>query len=769
MEPMPQDDYRLLFEATPGPYLILLPDLRIVAVNEAYLAATMTQRSEIVGRGIFDVFPDNPTDAVADGVGNLRSSLNRVLQNKVADSMPVQKYDVRRPVSEGGGFVVKYWSPVNTPVLKDGQVAYIIHHVTDVTDYMVLMQERADQERQAESLAARATEMEAEVYTQARKVQNVNKKLRQANDELEVLYEKTKELDRLKTEFFANVSHELRTPLTLILGPVQKLLETSKDDSPERQSLQIVQRNARMLLRHVNNLLDMAKVDVGGLSVQYARVDVSELIRFVVSHFVGISEAQNVSLISDVPDSLFAEIDAVMLQRVLVNLLSNALKFTPADGMVRILAEQNGDRIVLAVEDSGPGVPPEYREIIFDRFRQLSQSERQIASGTGLGLSIVREFVSLHGGTVEVNDAPDGGARFIVVLPAQAPAGILVGSIATATPSADLLTIDASVSQLRLPDVDKMSRSGYSRVLIVDDNSDMRSYLYEGLRGIYRVDTATNGVEALSMIDKSIPDLIITDLMMPVMNGEELVHAIRARQELDNVPIMILSARAENATRVRLLREGVQDYLDKPFVIDELLARSSGLIAERRKGQMFLLQVEAWRNSFLRDVLFGVTEGKLIFCASQDDLPPQLGETPDWVQITAEAICDIRHRTMVAGETLHFASSRIDDMATAASEAVMNAVVHAGGGTAAICGGDDTLQVWVQDSGGGIDIDHLPKSTLEKGYTTAGSLGHGFFLILRTVDRIYLLTGPTGTTVVLEKDRHEPEPPWLNIQATIEE
>jgi len=262
--PVADPDFRALFESAPALYLVLASDLRIVAVSAAYLRATMTRREDILGRGIFDVFPDNPDDPEATGVLNLKTSLQRVLQSGSADAMTVQKYDIRKPEEEGGGFEVRYWSPLNSPVFgADGKLRYIIHRVEDVTEFVELKQRGIEQSRVTEALRERAMQMEADIYLRAREVAAANTKLKQANDEITWLYEKTREIESLKTQFFATVSHELRTPLTLILGPVARLLAAAELTADVRRDLEVVERNARLLYRHVNDLLDVSRLEAG--------------------------------------------------------------------------------------------------------------------------------------------------------------------------------------------------------------------------------------------------------------------------------------------------------------------------------------------------------------------------------------------------------------------------------------------------------------------------------------------------------------------------
>ncbi len=422
-------DFRALFESAPGLYLVLDPDLVIVAASDAYLAATMTQRDVIVGRPLFEAFPDNPDDPGTEGVRNLKASLARVRRERRHDAMSVQKYDVQRPESEGGGFEERFWSPHNSPVLnEDGTLAYIIHQVLDVTDFIRLEREREEQ-RPLES--ARLVAMEADVVRRAREVADAGRALKEANEQLEALYERSQELDRLKTQFFSNVSHELRTPLALILAPAERILAEGDlpPESRSRRDIEVVLRNARVLLGHVNDLLDTSKIEATKLELEYAEFDLANLVRLVANSFETLAVDRAVHFVVVAPDTeVAAQVDPGRVQQVLLNLLSNAFKFTPMDGTVRIELRQGmGDEAVrVEVADSGPGIPSGRRHEIFERFHQLDDTSTRTMTGTGLGLHIARELVLLHGGSIGVADAPEGGALFVVELPAQAPAGTAV-------------------------------------------------------------------------------------------------------------------------------------------------------------------------------------------------------------------------------------------------------------------------------------------------------------------------------------------------------
>src|SRR3954454_7375088 len=218
------------------------------------------------------------------------------------------------------------------------------------------------------------------------------------NEELRRLYERLRDFERLKTQFFANVSHELRTPLFLILGPGRRRLEAGGLTDEGRHDLEVVERNARTLLRHVNDLLDLSKLEAGQMEAHLAGVDLARLTRFVASHFEVLAEERAVRFSVEAPESLPAWVDPPKVQRILLNLLSNAFKFTPQGGAVRLRLRREGGRAVFTVEDTGPGVPPAQREAIFERFRQVEGGTNRRHGGTGLALAIVKEFVGLHGG-----------------------------------------------------------------------------------------------------------------------------------------------------------------------------------------------------------------------------------------------------------------------------------------------------------------------------------------------------------------------------------
>jgi signal transduction histidine kinase/DNA-binding response OmpR family regulator len=587
---IPTLDFRLLFEAVPGLYLVLWPDFTIAAVSDAYLAATFTERAAIVGRQIFDVFPDNPDDPTAAGVNNLRTSLNRVRANHVPDVMPVQKYDVRRPAELGGTFEERYWSPVNSPVLVDGELAFVIHRVEDVTEFVQLRQAGVEREELTDELRRTTERMEAEVISRAREAANASRELKEANATLARLYEQVRSLDRVKSEFFANVSHELRTPLSLILAPAERLLAEEDLPGAVRSQLELMDRNARVLLRHVEDLLEAARLDAGKVEVAYAEVAIAELLHRDVGLFESVAADRGLTFDLRVTEPLSAQVDAESISRVLVNLLSNAVKYSPNPGTIRVEARSERDTVVLEVADSGRGVELPDREAIFERFHRGGAGAEARVPGTGLGLSIARELVQLHRGTLTVGDAPEGGALFTVRLPRTAPPGVLLREtkLPTTRPEATLAAgwpPDTSVVVSPIS-----ADAGEAVVLIIEDNADLNNLLCQTLGEDYQVISSRDGAAGLEAARSHHPHLIIVDMMLPSMSGAEVLRYVRDDPELHHTAVIVLTAKADDALRVRTLREGADDYIMKPFSIEELRARVAHAVAA---GQ----EVEALRAS----------------------------------------------------------------------------------------------------------------------------------------------------------------------------
>jgi signal transduction histidine kinase len=400
--------------------------------------------------------------------------------------------------------------------------------------------------------------------------------------DLGTMYEKSRELDELKTQFFANVSHELRTPLTLIIGPIEKMLASGAPSPEQRRDLEIVLRNARLLHRQVDDLLDAAKLDAGKLAPDYREVDVAALIRRAAGNFDGIAADRGLALSVIAPPTLTAEVDADKIERVVLNLLGNAFKFTPDGGRIRFelrSIDHAGDRrLAIVVADSGPGIPAAQRAAVFERFRQLDGGVTRRVGGVGLGLAIAREMVALHGGTISVGDAAEGGAELTVELPATAPAGALV------RPERTDDHVQHRIDEPSRPVPTALVRTGSDAptVLVVEDNPEMNRFVCEALAPEVRAVSAADGTAGLERALAGGVDLVITDVMMPGISGDELVRRLRREPAAARTPILLLTAKADDELRVRLLREGAQDYVTKPFSVEELRARVGNLVRMKR-------------------------------------------------------------------------------------------------------------------------------------------------------------------------------------------
>ncbi|HVJ89678.1 MAG TPA: ATP-binding protein [Labilithrix sp.] len=423
-------------------------------------------------------------------------------------------------------------------------------------------------------------------------------KLESMYEELAAAHAKTKEAEQLKAQFFANVSHELRTPLSLVIGLAERLLSVSNFTEEQRRDIAVIERNGRSLLKHVNDLLAVATIEAGRVRADYARVDVSHLAKLVLGMFDNLARERDITVTDDVAPDVVAELDRDKVECVLMNVVGNAFKFTPDGGKVRcsVRLETRDEKPVVVVEvaDSGPGIPEASRSLVFERFAQLEGGDSRRFGGTGLGLAIAHDVVALHHGQIRIEDAPEGGALFRIELPARAPAG---ASVATESPEvASDRAVRTIVEELRArPPRDSATGQGGERgtVLVVEDNVEMNAFISEELSADYRVERAFDGVEGLEKARTVLPDLIVTDVMLPKKSGDVLVRDIRAEPRLRGVPVIILTARADDELRIRVLREGAQDCLNKPFASEELRARVKNFVVTKRAMDILREELES--------------------------------------------------------------------------------------------------------------------------------------------------------------------------------
>ena len=402
---------------------------------------------------------------------------------------------------------------------------------------------------------------------------------RHAREQLETSHRKLLELDRLKTEFFANISHELRTPLTLSLGAYKTLLKLSP--SPEcRELIQSGLRNTARLLFLINELLDLAKFESGRAELKKRCIDLAAIVRGIAANFDSGARRRIHSRGMEQPVAIAA--DPLQMKKVLYNLLSNAFKFSdPEEGQVWMRLRANEDRIELEIEDNGIGIPHNQLERIFDRFTQVEGSATRRYEGTGIGLALVREIVDLHGGRIAVESKLGQGSTFTITLPRGGAS--LADLVAVEDEEVPLLSLVHETREKRdramVPSPASTGR--LPLVLVTEDNADMRAYVEGVLNGQYRIALAKDGAEGLEQAKTLRPDLILTDAMMPRMSGYDLLKAVRSDETLRSIPVIFLTARAGTEARIESLDAGADDYLAKPFDENELLARVGNLIRAR--------------------------------------------------------------------------------------------------------------------------------------------------------------------------------------------
>lgn len=397
-------------------------------------------------------------------------------------------------------------------------------------------------------------------------------------------------LDNAKTDFFNNVSHEFRTPLTLILGPLEDSLTRADLPKEHLQQLELMHHNTLRLQKLVNNLLDFSRLAVGKMNASFQPIDLGTFTRDLASSFDSATKEAKLDLVIECQSSKHkAYVDPTHWETIVFNLLSNALKFT-FKGHIKVTTSESKKYVELRIEDSGTGIPPNELKRLFERFHRVSGAKSRTAEGSGIGLALVAELVKLHGGTITVDSKVGEGTSFIVRIPfgkSHLPKNQIRSQAYDSEPPTNVS--DAAQEQIsswfkkgsaeELSDEEqeklKTIKSRWDEtILVVDDNADMREYIAKILNTntSLSVVTASNGQQALEAIAKKMPSLIITDVMMPEMDGFALVNNIRKNPAAKQVPIIFLSARAEEKERVSGIAEGVDDYLTKPFSKNELVA-----------------------------------------------------------------------------------------------------------------------------------------------------------------------------------------------------
>ena len=412
-----------------------------------------------------------------------------------------------------------------------------------------------------------------------------------ALDEARRRAEALAEIDRAKTAFFSNVSHEFRTPLTLMLGPTEAALAAA-DGALTGESLQMVYRNQVRLLKLVNALLDFSRIESGRAKATYHLTDVSALTRELAGAFRSAIEHAGLRFDVDCPPiAAQVYVDRDLWEKVVMNLLSNALKFT-LDGSIRIAVREYEGGVELTVADTGAGIPDDELERVFERFHRVGGVKARTHEGSGIGLALTHEVVRLHGGEITVSSRYGSGSTFTVQIPAGR-AHLPQERVADGPPPEVTTRVVAQfveeASRWLVEDTEPAEEApSHERILIADDNADMRDYLRQ-LLAEWNVETVANGVEALARARESVPHLVVTDVMMPELDGFGLLSALRADPRTSAVPVLMLSARSGEEARVSGLAAGADDYVIKPFSARELIARVRSLLAlteARREAEL---------------------------------------------------------------------------------------------------------------------------------------------------------------------------------------
>ena len=389
-----------------------------------------------------------------------------------------------------------------------------------------------------------------------------------------------KELDEAKTKLLTNISHEFRTPLTIMLG-MARLIKEHPDEWFRKGSEKIIQ-NGHALLHLVNDLLDMARLEAGAMTVNCLQQDIITQLRYLVGSFSSVATEKNIDLqFSPHSGEFIMDFDADKLMQIVSNLLSNALKFTPKDGKVELSTENllSQHSLSIRVKDNGPGIAAEHLPQIFDRFYRIENPLLQSQSGSGLGLALTRELITLMNGTVSVESEPGAGTQFTITLPVtnEAPLKEKMTEIETLefTDSAERFQIN------KLPP----DNTNAPVVLIVEDNRDLTEYLQHILATEYRVVSAADGKSGLEQAFELIPDIIVSDVMMPVMDGIALLERLKSDIRTSHIPVVMLTAKADITSRLTGLEKGADEYLAKPFHEKELRIRLRNLIDMRERMQ----------------------------------------------------------------------------------------------------------------------------------------------------------------------------------------
>ena len=408
----------------------------------------------------------------------------------------------------------------------------------------------------------------------------------------EVKLKEREETDKMKSRFFANISHEFRTPLTLILGPSENIITEAPSENATKQA-GAIKRNANRLLALINQLLDLSKLEAGKLELKASKYNIVSFIKGTTMSFESVAEGKDITL-KVIPDREQIDLffDKEKMTKIMTNLLSNAFKFTQKGGNITVSINEGDNAVRIKVKDTGQGIPEEELPKLFDRFYQVDSSQTREHEGTGIGLALTKELVELHRGTISVDSKLNEGTEFTIELPvgrshlkdeviveAETESTVILNEVKNLTE----FSITDSSSQA--PQNDNTIDEDKDIVLVVEDNSDVREFIKDSLGTEFQIEEAQNGEQGVRKAEQIIPDLIISDIMMPKMDGNELTRTLKNNEKTSHIPIILLTAKSEQESRLEGLEIGADDYLTKPFDTKELQIRINNLISIRRKLQ----------------------------------------------------------------------------------------------------------------------------------------------------------------------------------------
>ena len=401
--------------------------------------------------------------------------------------------------------------------------------------------------------------------------------------------EKLLELDRIKTEFFTNISHEFRTPLTLIIGPLEKLMDNDQMESVQRE-YNLIHKNAKKLLSLINQLLDLSSIDAGKMKLEVENFDFINFIKGILASFQSLAEVKNIKIeFHSDKENLELYIDKDKMEKIISNLLSNALKFSSENGHILVSVFKKDSKVEISVEDDGIGIAEQDIKNIFNRFYKSKSSS--IQEGTGIGLALVKELVEMHYGTIKVKSRINEGTQFHIEIPQQED--LYKKFLVTGKPEVKIKLKPTSQKIEEEEKIENEINLDTPRILVVEDNIDLLNFITENISKQYTVYKSSNGKQGLQKAFEIIPDLIISDIKMPEMDGIELCQKIKSDERTNHIPVILLTARSTLENKMEGLETGADDYITKPFKVQELRVRVNNLIEQRKKLR------EQFRKEFL--------------------------------------------------------------------------------------------------------------------------------------------------------------------------